>query len=74
MSKKLSVREVERLAKSGISTPRIRDGGKEPDAVSSQISERLGAPARIVRKGNRGKIEIEFYDEDDLARIVDLLS
>jgi ParB family chromosome partitioning protein len=74
VSKKLSVREVERLAKSGISTPRIRDGGKEPDAVSSQISERLGAPARIVRKGNRGKIEIEFYDEDDLARIVDLLS
>jgi ParB family chromosome partitioning protein len=74
IAKKLSVREVERLAKSGIATPKIREN-KQPDDLSSQVSERLGTPSRILRnKKGGGKIEIEFYDEDDLARIVDLLS
>jgi ParB family chromosome partitioning protein len=74
IAKKLSVREVERLAKSGIATPKIREN-KQPDDLSSQVSERLGTPSLILRnKKGGGKIEIEFYDEDDLARIVDLLS
>lgn len=76
LAKKLSVREVERLARSGIAGPRIRSSTHaEPDALSSQVAERLGAPTRIARKkAGGGRIEIEFYDDDDLGRIIDLLS
>ena len=71
--KGLSVRDVERLAREGVTTPKIRTATTaEPDALSSQISERLGAPAKITRKGKGGRIEIEFYDEDDLTRILDM--
>jgi ParB family chromosome partitioning protein len=74
LAKALSVRDVERLARAGMTTPRIRNGSdSEPDPLSSQISERLGAPTRILRKGKGGKIEVEFFDDDDLTRIIDTI-
>ena len=69
----LSVRDVERLARSGVATPKQRNTAVEPDRLSTQISERLGAPSRVVRKGKGGRLEIEFFDDDDLTRIIEAI-
>jgi ParB family chromosome partitioning protein len=69
----LSVRDVERLARSGVATPKQRNTAQEPDRLSTQLSERLGAPSKVVRRAKGGRIEIEFFDDDDLARIIDTI-
>lgn len=75
LERKLSVRDVERLARTGVATPRVREIKRvEPDQIATQLSERLGAPSRVVRRGRGGKIEIEFFDDDDLTRILDSLT
>ncbi|NGP45206.1 ParB/RepB/Spo0J family partition protein [Bacillaceae bacterium SIJ1] len=37
------------------------------------LRERFGTAVHISQKRNKGKIEIEFYSEDDLQRILDML-
>jgi ParB family chromosome partitioning protein len=38
-------------------------------AAEEQLQHRLGTKVRIVRRGERGKIEIEFYSEEELDRL-----
>jgi len=38
-------------------------------AAEEQLQHRLGTKVRIVRRGGRGKIEIEFYSEEELDRL-----
>ncbi len=38
----------------------------------SFLRERFGTTVHIKQKKNKGKIEIEFFSEDDLARILQL--
>ena len=71
LSENLTVRQVENLAKSGISMRKPSEPGGTIDALSTRISEKLGAPARVLRKGRGGRLVIEFYDDDDLTRILD---
>ena len=72
MERGLSVREIERMAKARTrvvsAPPRMVE-----DPLSTALSETLGAPARIVRKPHGGRIEVDYFDEDDLARILDIL-
>lgn len=82
----LSVRETEQLAKRW--TPdyvRTQDGRivsretSEPpqDAndlyIEARLREVYRTKARLIRGKDRGRIEIEFYTEDDLERILNLL-
>jgi ParB family chromosome partitioning protein len=82
----LSVREAERLAKRW--TPdlmRTQDGRivsretlqppQEPNDlyIEARLREIYRTKARLVRNKDRGRIEIEFYTEDDLERILNLL-
>ncbi|HET6645600.1 MAG TPA: ParB/RepB/Spo0J family partition protein [Fimbriimonadales bacterium] len=68
----LSVREIERMAK--VRTRAVSAAQKKvEDPLSTALSETLGAPARIVRKPRGGRIEVDYFDEDDLARILDIL-
>jgi ParB family chromosome partitioning protein len=79
----LSVRETESLAKKfseappGAEAPTRRS---EPNAdVHTRAAEErlrleLGTRVRIVRRGSRGRIEIDFGSEDELIRIYDLLT
>lgn len=69
--KNLSVREVERLAQAGVKQKRERQQSPQPDSLSTALSERLGSPSRIIRKSKGGRIEIEFFDDDDLSRILE---
>jgi ParB family transcriptional regulator, chromosome partitioning protein len=75
----LSVRDVEKLSKS----PEPIRSEKKPivrlekdihtKQLESALSERFGSPTKIERKGENGKLEVAFYSNDDLQRILDLL-
>ncbi len=77
---KLSVRETERIVKKLISAPVVRPAEKnaEKEALLRDLSEKLknifGTKVEIRSSGkNKGKIEIEYYSDDELDRIFDLL-
>ena len=75
----LSVRQTEALAK------RLAQGGQaaaasRPDelaiydrAAEKDLGARLGRKVHIVRGRRKGKIELEYYDPDDLNALLDLL-
>lgn len=79
VSKGLSVRETENLVK------RLKAQQKPPSKnrpgsvdiyfseLSDELSRRLGTKVRINRRGQRGKVEIEFYSNQDLDRLIILL-
>lgn len=77
----LSVRDTETLVKRELEAA---PGGKpKPDppkidpntrAAEEQLKLALGTRARIIRKGKRGRIEIDFTSEDELQRIFELLT
>ena len=76
----LSVRETEALvkrllepapAKGGTETGGAAAGAVDPNlqAAEARLRERLGTKVRILRTGKRGRIEIEFYSEEELDRL-----
>jgi ParB family chromosome partitioning protein len=75
----LSVRQVENLVKAGREgrrePPRPLPQGKDPQTLSLEedLQRRFGTGVNITRRGKKGRIEIEFYTDDDLERILDLL-
>ncbi len=77
--KGLSVRETERLVKRmGLSAPSQKDVSASAEdiyfkSVSEDLSRYFGTKVLIKRKGQRGKVEIEFYSNDDLDRVLHLL-
>lgn len=79
---KLSVRDVEKLVKN-LNKPEKPKKSEESDSsldivyqdVAEKLKQSLGTKVEISSKGNgSGKIEIEFYNHDDLDRIIELLS
>ena len=79
--KKLSVRETEKLIKSMLSEKKERktaDIDPQMVIIYHQLEDRIksiiGSKVQINAKSNKkGKIEIEYYSEEDLERIVSLL-
>lgn len=75
---KLSVRDIEKIVKAK-NKPKIeKKKNEKQEALYHDIEEKLkasiGTKVTIVSKGdNKGKIEIDFYTQDDLQRIMDLL-
>jgi ParB family chromosome partitioning protein len=72
------VREAERLAKKPEKTPaKPPKNPKKRDAdvmrVEEELKELYGTRVSIQKKGKKGSIEIEYYDQDDLNRLIDLL-
>ena len=76
----LSVRETESLARKLAEPPPASTAAAEaaPDvhtrAAEEKLKLRLGTRVRILRKGTRGRIEIEFTSEDELIRLFDVLA
>lgn len=71
----LSVREVERL---NVKTP--VQGWKKPkprvselSELERKLSEHFGSPVSISRSGSRGKLMIDFFNDEDLQRILDVI-
>jgi ParB family chromosome partitioning protein len=79
----LSVRETERAVKrviegaSAITTmPQpLRQDDANIRAAEDRLRRRLGTQVRVMRnsKGNGGKIELHYYNDDDLNRLYELL-
>lgn len=73
----LSVRDIEKL---------IKDYGKKHDRnekptlnpfysdIKSRLENHFGTKVLVSNKSNKGKIEIEYYSEDDLQRILDIIN
>ena len=78
VAKGLSVRDCERLIATRKSPPR-REKSAPPAldplsrAIEEEMQKSLATKVRIVRGKKTGKIEIEFYSDQDLTRILDLL-
>jgi len=76
--KGLSVREAEALAKRWSEKPKkttasVRGKGELESQLNSlrdSLRQHLGTKVRILSKGKRGKIEIEYYSHEDLERII----
>ncbi len=78
MDEKLSVREVEKIIKNR-NKPKIeKKKNAKQEALYRDIEEKLksslGTKVTIAAKGDgMGKVEIDFYNQDDLQKIMDLL-
>ena len=77
----LSVRETELLVKELLKPKKERRPKKVNEQLEAvyhemenRLTEQIGTKVRIVHgRGKRGKIEIEYYSQDDLNRIIDLI-
>ncbi len=80
VSGRLSVRETEKLVK------RLNDQLQQPSepaparpddihytGIQEDLGRFFGTKVRIMRRGKKGKLEIEFYGDDDFDRILSLL-
>lgn len=75
---KLSVRDIEKIVKAKDKPKVEKKSDSKQDAIYHDIEEKLktaiGTKVSISSKGNnKGKIEIDFYNQDDLQKIMDLL-
>ncbi|MBW1650795.1 MAG: ParB/RepB/Spo0J family partition protein [Deltaproteobacteria bacterium] len=78
IAKKLSVRQTEDLIK------RIKNQKEEKDTgvksaeqiyfadLAHSLSNKFGTKVKIIKKGKKGKVEINFYGDEDLDRIINL--
>ena len=79
VSRKLSVRETENLVrrlKSEIKKPKASINHSEQiylTSLAEDLSRHLGTKTLIKKDGQKGKVEIEFYSNDDLDRLLNLL-
>ncbi|WP_160680317.1 ParB/RepB/Spo0J family partition protein [Clostridium sp. C8-1-8] len=76
----LSVRDIERIIKSYLSNDKVTDDKKEVEIqnpyykdIQNQLQNFFGTKVNINSKKNKGKIEIEYYSEEDLQRIIEIM-
>ncbi|MFZ1983153.1 MAG: ParB/RepB/Spo0J family partition protein [Desulfatitalea sp.] len=78
--KGLSVRETEdlvkRLRNASEVVERKKNGSEDRHlaGVADALSRRFGTKVEIKRRGKKGRLEIEFYSNDDLNRLLELLN
>lgn len=74
----LSVRETEALVrrlKDDVRKKRPAVPQEDPhfSDLSERLSRRFGTRVKIQRRGKKGKLEIEFYSDEDLDRLLEML-
>ncbi|NLJ97032.1 MAG: ParB/RepB/Spo0J family partition protein [Clostridiales bacterium] len=79
VDKKLSVRDTEKLVKEIFKdSPSKKSAQKDEkdyiyQSIENKLKDIIGTKVSIHRKqNNKGKIEIEYYSDDDLERIVEM--
>ncbi len=75
----LTVRDVERISQESTAR-KSKSAGKprtarsvEDASLEEALSTRLGSPVRLSRTPEGGQINVTFYSDDDLQRILDVL-
>lgn len=77
---KLSVRELEILIKklktssSRTKTNSTKEANPYYKDVTYKLENYFGTKVNITNKNNKGKIEIEYYSEEDLQRILEIIN
>lgn len=78
LEKNLSVRETELLVKKINKNIKEKNTNKKSDHIINSVEEslmsNLGTKVQITKGKNKGKIEIEYYGEEELQRIIDLIN
>ena len=78
VSKKLTVRDVEKMAKrpatSSTKTKAAQRRDSFYDEVELSLTEALGTKVRVYNGRNKGTLEIEFYTLDDLKNIANAIA
>ncbi|GED67072.1 stage 0 sporulation protein J [Brevibacillus reuszeri] len=79
VAKELSVRQLEELVKQlnvSRETKKKKPAKNEPVliAMEERLRTRFGTSVKIKKGSKRGKIEIDFYSQEDLQRIIDILN
>lgn len=69
LSKEVNIRDIEKKAKS----KRKQEEDIFVNDACERLTEILDAKVKIISKKKGGKIEIDYFNEDDLKRIVDSL-
>ncbi|MBG9987234.1 ParB/RepB/Spo0J family partition protein [Facklamia sp. DSM 111018] len=77
----LTVRQLEDLVQQTnqsqvVKPPKKKKNNQKPPyfkALEEQMEEKFGTTTNIISKGDKGKIEIEYFSDSDLTRILDLL-
>ena len=72
----MSVRELERLIKNinSIKAEKKREINPYYKDITEKLQEYLGTKVNISNKNNKGKIEIEYYSDEDLQRILEIMN
>lgn len=77
VSKGLSVRDVERVAqaipKAASKKRGASRGSVEDSALEEVLSTHFGSPVKLSRGAEGGKIAIDFFSDEDLQRLLDLI-
>jgi ParB family chromosome partitioning protein len=76
IKRELSVRQTEELVKHWKEEKHLPAPRKEPVEIKSireNLQRALGTQVKILRKGKQGKIEIFFFSDDDLERILEII-
>ena len=78
IDEKLSVRELEKLIRNASLKTEKSEKNEELNPYYKDVRDRLqnyfGTKVNLSSKKNRGKIEIEYYSEEDLERILDIIN
>jgi ParB family chromosome partitioning protein len=74
----LSVRQVEALVRRKLKSRTRRSRSAPPvdreiGRIEEDLMRKFGTRVRVISHGGHGKIEIEFYSNDDLARILETI-
>ena len=81
LEKSLSVRQTEDLVRSLKANQEKTeeeptmptDAQLQLESIAQRLTHRFGTPVSIRKRGKKGKLEIDFYNDDDLNRLLDLL-
>ena len=80
VKKALSVRDTEQLVRDWSEAPATgekaaaRAGKSAPGPLDAKLSRALGTKVRVRGGGRKGRIEIEYYSQEELTRLIDLLT
>lgn len=69
---KLSVRQLEKLSKKGTKIKKEIVKDIEIKKIEDMLSDMFGTKVVIQTRKSKGKIEIDYYSQEDLERIVDI--
>jgi len=71
-----AVVESERRTVARVETPRRSSRRVDPlvQDLEERLQQALGTKVRVVHRGDRGRIEIDYYSEDEMERLIEVLT